>query len=68
MLTVFVEDVDAQCARAKAAGAKIIEEMNEPFYGERQFCAEDLEGHQWLFSRHMKDVAPEEWGATVRRA
>jgi uncharacterized glyoxalase superfamily protein PhnB len=53
MLTVFVEDVDAQYSLAKAAGAKIVEEMNEPAYGERQFCAEDLEGHHWLFSRHI---------------
>lgn len=66
MLTLFVEDVDAHFARAKAAGAKIVEVLNEQMYGERQFCAEDLEGHRWLFSRHVRDVAPQDWGPTVK--
>jgi uncharacterized glyoxalase superfamily protein PhnB len=65
MVTIFVEDVDSQYARVKAAGGKIVEEMQETLYGERQFGAEDLDGHKWLFSRHAKDVSPEEWGATV---
>jgi len=62
-LTVFVEDVDAHFQRAKAAGAKIVEELNETIYGERQYGVEDLDGHHWLFSRHARDVSPEEWGA-----
>jgi uncharacterized glyoxalase superfamily protein PhnB len=64
-LTVFVSDVDAHFERVKSTGAKIVEELNETAYGERQFAAEDLEGHRWLFSRHVRDVAPNEWGATV---
>jgi uncharacterized glyoxalase superfamily protein PhnB len=64
-LTVFVEDVDAHYARAKAAGAKIVEELHETEYGERQYGVEDLDGHHWLFSRHARDVSPEEWGATL---
>ncbi len=64
-LTVFVGDVDAQFERAKSAGAKIVEEIHETMYGERQFGVEDLEGHRWLFSQHARDVSPEEWGATL---
>ena len=64
-LTVFVDDVDTHYQRVKAAGAKITEELNETVYGERQYGVEDLEGHFWLFSRHVRDVRPEEWGATV---
>lgn len=64
-LTIFVHDVDGHYARAKAAGAKIREEPHETEYGEYQYAAEDLEGHHWLFSRHARDVAPEEWGAVV---
>src|SRR5260370_37337659 len=67
-LTVFVEDVDGHFRRAKAAGAKIVEELNETIYGARQYGAEDLEGHHWLFSRHARDVSTEEWGATVKEA
>jgi len=66
-LTVFVEDVQAHFQNAKAAGVKIVEELHEVAYGELQYGAEDHEGHRWLFSRHVRDVAPEEWGAEVAR-
>jgi uncharacterized glyoxalase superfamily protein PhnB/predicted enzyme related to lactoylglutathione lyase len=64
-LTVFVADVDAHFQRTKSAGARIVEDLHETVYGERQYGAEDLDGHHWLFSRHARDVSPEEWGATV---
>ena len=67
-LTVFVEDVDGHFERSKAAGAKIVEELHETMYGERQYGVEDLEGHHWLFSRHVRDVSPSEWGAVVARS
>lgn len=63
-LTVFVDDVEAQFERTKAAGARIVEELHVTCYGERQFGVEDLEGHHWLFSQHARDVSPDEWGAT----
>ena len=31
-------------------------------FGERQYTAEDLVGHQWTFSETLADMAPEEWG------
>jgi len=64
-LTVFVEDIDAHYQRARSAGAKIVEEIHETEYGERQYGAEDTEGHHWLFSKHVRDVSPEEWGAAL---
>jgi uncharacterized glyoxalase superfamily protein PhnB len=64
-LTVFVEDVDAHYERTKAGGAKIVEELHETEYGERQYGVEDFAGHHWLFSRHARDVSPDEWGAVI---
>jgi uncharacterized glyoxalase superfamily protein PhnB len=64
-LTVFVEDVEGQSHRAKAAGARIVENLNETMYGELQFGVVDLDGHHWLFSRHARDVDPQDWGARV---
>jgi uncharacterized glyoxalase superfamily protein PhnB len=64
-LTVFVNNVDAHFRRAKSAGAKIVEDLHETVYGERQYGVEDLEGHHWLFSQHARDVSPDEWGATI---
>jgi len=63
-LTVFVEDVDGHYERTKAAGVRIVEELNVTAYGERQYGVVDLDGHHWLFSRHARDIGPEEWGAT----
>jgi uncharacterized glyoxalase superfamily protein PhnB len=64
-LTIFVEDVDAHFEKTKSEGAKIVENLHETEYGERQYGVEDIEGHHWLFSRHARDVSPEEWGASV---
>jgi uncharacterized glyoxalase superfamily protein PhnB len=67
MLSVFADNIDGHYARSKAAGAKIVEELHETVYGERQYGVEDLEGHRWLFSQHARDVDPTEWGATVSK-
>jgi uncharacterized glyoxalase superfamily protein PhnB len=67
-LTIFVEDVEAHFAHAKAAGAIIVEELHETVYGELQYGVEDPEGHHWLFSCHAHDVNPAAWGATIASA
>jgi uncharacterized glyoxalase superfamily protein PhnB len=64
-LTVFLEDVDTHFQRAKSTGARIVEDLNETVYGERQYGVEDLAGHHWLFSWHARDLSPDEWGAVV---
>lgn len=64
-LTVFVEDVEGQLQKVKAADGRIVEVLNETMYGELQFGVEDIEGHHWLFSRHARDVDPKDWGATL---
>lgn len=64
-VTVFAEDVENHYARCRAAGATIVEELHETGYGELQYGVEDIEGHHWLFSRHARDIGPEEWGAKV---
>jgi len=59
---VRVEDARAHCERARAHGAKIVDEVRDFEYGERQYSAQDFAGHQWTFSETLRDVAPEEWG------
>jgi uncharacterized glyoxalase superfamily protein PhnB len=46
---VIVGDVDAHCARARAAGARIVEPLEDKFYGFRNYTADDCEGHRWTF-------------------
>src|SRR5271157_3661004 len=64
-LTVFIEDIHAHFQHAKSAGVTILEDLHETVYGELQYAAEDLDGHHWLFSRHARDLSPDQWGATV---
>jgi uncharacterized glyoxalase superfamily protein PhnB len=45
---VYVDNLDAHFARAKAAGATILSEIQEDSAG-RRYRTEDLEGHRWFF-------------------
>jgi len=60
MVYVYVDEVDKHYEQAKAAGAKILEEPTDQFYGDRRYTAEDLEGQQWAFAERVRDVPPEE--------
>ncbi|SRR5579883_1408494 len=44
---VVVRDVDAIYARAQAAGATIVRQINNTDYGSREFGVKDPEGHTW---------------------
>lgn len=50
------EDIDAHCERARAAGAEILAEPQDQFYGDRTYRARDPEGHMWTFSRPVRAV------------
>jgi uncharacterized glyoxalase superfamily protein PhnB len=64
-LSVHVDEVDRHYAHAKERGARVLQPPTTHPYGERQYSAEDLEGHRWTFSQTVADVKPEEWGATA---
>ena len=65
LVCVEIDDVDGHFAHAQAAGATITAEPADQDYGYRRYSVEDPEGHSWFFMRRIKDVAPEEWGATT---
>ena len=49
---VVVDEVDAHCERARAAGAEITREPEDTPYGSREYTARDLEGHPWSFGTY----------------
>jgi uncharacterized glyoxalase superfamily protein PhnB len=51
-------DIDAHCARARAAGAVILQEPRQEFYGDQTYACADPEGHVWNFGVRMADVRP----------
>jgi uncharacterized glyoxalase superfamily protein PhnB len=50
-LCVLVGDLDAHYDRARAAGATILREPEDPGIGVRIYSAEDPEGHRWMFQQ-----------------
>jgi uncharacterized glyoxalase superfamily protein PhnB len=61
VLAVHVEDVDAHCARARAAGAQIFREPVTSDHGaeysvDRSYGARDFEGHIWFFMQRIRDA------------
>jgi uncharacterized glyoxalase superfamily protein PhnB len=49
--------VDAHCERARLAGATILMEPCDQFYGDRSYRVRDLEGHVWTFSQCVRRVS-----------
>nr|3ITW_A Chain A, Protein tioX [Micromonospora sp. ML1]3ITW_B Chain B, Protein tioX [Micromonospora sp. ML1] len=62
---VWVSDVDEHFMRSTAAGADIVQPLQDKPWGLRQYLVRDLEGHLWEFTRHLRDVPPREWGAVA---
>ena len=55
---VYVRDVDAHYARAKAAGARIARELENTPYGSREYSVWDPEGFLWSFGNYLPNTNP----------
>ena len=58
-LMVYVDDVDAHCARTRAAGARIVAEpelhdYGDAYWADRGYGAVDPEGHLWWFVQRVR--------------
>lgn len=58
-LMVYVDDVEAHCARAREAGAVIVSEPETSDYGEdywsdRSYECRDIGGHHWWFCQRLR--------------
>jgi uncharacterized glyoxalase superfamily protein PhnB len=59
----YLDDVEAHCAHARAAGAVITVEPTTSDYGEdywsdRSYQARDPEGHHWWFCQRLRSPVP----------
>ncbi len=57
---VYVKDVDALAERARAAGARIVRDLKDEFWGDRVCGINDPDGHQWYFATVKRIVPPSE--------
>ncbi len=62
---MVASDIDAHCERARSAGARILAEPDDQFYGDRVYRCADIEGHQWTFAMHVRDVTRAEAEAAI---
>ena len=58
-LMVYVDDVDAHCAQARQAGARIVAEpelhdYGDAYWADRSYGVIDPEGHLWWFSQRIR--------------
>jgi PhnB protein len=65
-LTYYVEDTDTAVAEALAAGAKLLIEPQDMFWGDRWAELEDPFGHVWSLATHVEDLSSEEIEARMR--
>ena len=49
---VIIDEVDAHCARAVAAGAELVMPPEDQPHGGRLYLCRDLEGHLWCFGSY----------------
>ena len=50
--SIIVSDPDCIYGTAKAAGARIVDDIHDFQFGGRTFSCEDPEAHLWVFSSH----------------
>jgi uncharacterized glyoxalase superfamily protein PhnB len=62
---VRVEAIDAHVQRARQHGARIIRNLEDFPYGERQYTCLDPAGHSWTFSETIANVDPDVWGGQL---
>lgn len=60
MLHLYVPEVDKRIAQAIGAGAKLVREVKDQFYGDRSGGVEDPFGYQWFLATHIEDVSDAE--------
>ena len=62
---LYISDVDAVFAKAKAAGAKVQSPPADMFWGDRFGQLTDPFGHNWGIATHVEDVSPKEMEARM---
>jgi uncharacterized glyoxalase superfamily protein PhnB len=57
---LHVDNADELAARAIAAGATMVREPSDEFYGERSCTIRDPFGHEWMLGHEIEKVSHEE--------
>ncbi len=58
-IMIYVDDAEAHCARARAAGGRItyeptVSDYGEDYWTDKSYQCVDPEGHQWWFAERLR--------------
>ena len=59
-LHIYMPNADKVVERAVEAGAKVVQPLEDKFYGDRTGSVQDPFGHVWHIATHVEDVPPRE--------
>ena len=57
---MYVDDVDATFEQAQRAGATVVSELEDMFWGDRFGTVADPFGHSWAMATHKEDLSEQE--------
>ncbi|HEX7489336.1 MAG TPA: VOC family protein [Anaeromyxobacteraceae bacterium] len=64
-MMLYVQDVDATFREALSAGAHVVRDVQDQFYGDRSGTIADPFGHVWTIGTHVEDVSPDEMARRI---
>jgi PhnB protein len=65
---MYVEDVDSLFEQAQRAGAEVVSELEDMFWGDRFGTLSDPFGHVWSIATHKEDLSEEEMAERSKAA
>jgi PhnB protein len=65
---MYVEDVDGIFEQAQKAGATVVSELQDMFWGDRFGTVSDPFGHVWSLATHIEDLSEEEMAERSKAA
>jgi len=65
---MYVDDVDATFEQAQKAGATVVSELEDMFWGDRFGTVADPFGHVWAMATHKEDLSEEEMAERSKAA
>jgi uncharacterized glyoxalase superfamily protein PhnB len=60
------DDIDALFERAKKAGARVLQEPHDEFWGDRIWSVADPDGYELVVAKHVRDVSEEDMAQAVQ--
>ena len=64
---LYVENADKAWKKAVAAGAQVVMQLDNAFWGDRYGVLTDPFGQQWAIGSHVEDVSPAEMKKRMKK-